>query len=545
MPGTLDSTFGTDGIVRSDFGVDSQARAIAMQPDGCIVVAGTFEGGSLGVARYLPDGTRDFSFGIYAGLIGVPDAIPEAIVVEPDSRIVIVGKIETDTSPLGRFFAVRLSKDGTLDATFGNNGIAIAGLTDENGVPLESHAYGVALQKDGKILVAGEARDVYGRPRMALTRFTTSGALDATFDDDGKILVGTNAWLDGLKQDYYSGATSVAVDALGRIVVAGYVSRDVPTGPNSYETASRIGLRRYVSTGAPDLGFGNFGEVHETIFTVNPAYDRADGLALLSDGSIFIAGTADAGGGNNFLTARYGVDGSQQFWHHFDLAGYTDDRALDMALQSDGKILIAGKTVSASGGDDVALVRVTASGVLDKSFADNGVAILDIDAGDAARSVALQTNGKIVVAGYAGQRAATSQGDFLDGSAGDFALARYHGGSLSVTLAPLMLPGLSREISVVVAAAAVEAIIAAFQFLPTGGSDLVHGVGRPTVRAFETIHRQAYLESIPYKALGEDYAKTRRDISENRQSEEEAIRPDLLSDHFIGDERREPAEFYP
>jgi len=209
--GSLDTSFGSGGIVRTQIGGGqgggNQARAIALQPDNKIVTAGmsrSVGSGTLGdpyLVRYNPDGTRDTSFdgdGIKTLVVSNDDDGFRAVAIQPDGKIVAGGVAGgTDAG----FYLVRLNSNGSLDTSFDGDGRAALAMSGE--------IYSLVISSSGKISAAGLSAE-----NFAIARFTPDGALDTTFSDDGKLLVdvGTASY------DY---ASAVAYDSRGRLVLGG------------------------------------------------------------------------------------------------------------------------------------------------------------------------------------------------------------------------------------------------------------------------------------------------------------------------------------
>jgi uncharacterized delta-60 repeat protein len=396
-PGDLDPTFGGDGKVRTNFTPAADgAHGVAIQADGKIVVVGTAgstsrEGPNFALARYKADGTLDASFGgdgkVTTRFAHVSWGLDVAI--QTDGKIVAVGQ----TDP--KLALARYNPDGTLDTTFDGNGKATLAFP-----PLDhASAAGVALQADGKIVVAGEAwceetfltchEEESGD--FAVARFEADGTLDTSFSEDG--------WLTtDISGDDTGSAVTLQAD--GKIVVAGGVNM------------ADFGLVRYNSDGTLDSVFGD-GGIARTDFG-GFGVDRADALALQADGKLVAAGRA----GGEFALVRYNSDGTPDAG--FGSAGKVTtnlttklDFAYGVAIQATGKIVAAGRA-----GDRFGVARYTAEGVLDTTFGGDGKVMTDFTPQrDAAYDVALQATGKIVLAGNAGS--------FDDGR---FALTRYRGG---------------------------------------------------------------------------------------------------------------------
>jgi uncharacterized delta-60 repeat protein len=214
--GDLDISFGGDGTVLTDFGGGStKATALALQHNSKIVVAGssTANGTSkFALARYLPNGTLDATFGGNGTILSDfgSDRVSEAnaLAIQTDGKIVVAGVSFSNISRHDDFTLARYLPNGTLDTTFGSQGLV---LTDFGGG--SAVAYALVLQSDGKIVVAGVSSSTApGNGDFALARYLANGTLDATFNSDGKV---TTDWGDNDQ------ATALAIQRNGKIVVAG------------------------------------------------------------------------------------------------------------------------------------------------------------------------------------------------------------------------------------------------------------------------------------------------------------------------------------
>ncbi|MEU6087745.1 calcium-binding protein [Streptomyces sp. NPDC047085] len=383
-PGDLDPTFDGDGKVVTDFGGYDESRDMAVQSDGKIVTVGLNEppaGGAadFAVARYNPDGSLDSGFGtggeVLTDVSGGDEDIADGVAVQPDGKIVVVGRSADPASSGGNAFTVvRYNGDGTLDASFDGDGIA---LTDFGlGGPQE--AYAVTVQSDGAIVAVGESG-----ADVAIARYNPGGSLDAGFGTGGKV---TTAFAGGSATAY-----DVALQTDGAIVVAGRAGYNYPAN------ASDFALARYTPDGSLDNGFGSGGRV----ITPFGEADVAGGVKVQTDGKIVVAGSSDF----DFALARYNTDGTLD--SGFDGDGKvttsfgpgTLDGSSDVALQSDGKIVAAGISQS-----DFAVARYNVDGSLDSGFGTGGKVTTDVDNGffDTATAVAVQSDGKIVASGNTG-----------------------------------------------------------------------------------------------------------------------------------------------
>jgi uncharacterized delta-60 repeat protein len=394
--GSLDPTFGTGGIVTTSFNGfdDAIANVTAIQSDGKILVAGQVPSsqnlGQVGLARYNTNGSLDASFGT-GGIVSTSQSGSIfGIAVLSDGKIVVGG------AGVFTVNALRYNSNGTLDTTFGTQGIASVRPFAPNAFIASSG--GLALQTDGKILVAGSD---------ALVRFTANGELDTSFGSGGvATLVST--------------ATAVTLLSNGRILVASSL--------NSLEPVLSGTLARYNSNGSLDTTFGLNGQIS----TVGPA----SAIALLSTGQFIVAGSFPTSIGappspNSYGVAltRYNANGSidTSFGKNggavTPFAGNTDAVAYAVAIQSNGEIVAAGQAGSEApdGPSSFALARFTANGQIDTSFGTNGIVTTPFANNTAfVSALAIQSDSKIVAVGN--DEAISDEGQVIVDT---FALARY------------------------------------------------------------------------------------------------------------------------
>ena len=284
--GSRDTSFGGgDGKVTSNLSgsVSDRAQSVVVQPDGKIVVAGrSYENGpSVGVIRYLADGSLDTSFSD-DGKVTTPGVDEgNSVALQSDGKIVVAGLHNTGTSD--DFALVRYNTDGSLDTSFDGDGIVttpVLASTDE--------AKSIAIQADGKIVAAGSSYNGSNRD-FAVVRYNTDGSLDTTFDGDGKVTTAVLAsWDDGY---------SVAIQADGRIVMAG-----ASLNGSNYDFA----LVRYNADGSLDTTFDGDGKLTTPI---GNNHDYAFSVAIQPDGRIVAAGSSNLGtifSGDDFALVRYG-----------------------------------------------------------------------------------------------------------------------------------------------------------------------------------------------------------------------------------------------
>jgi uncharacterized delta-60 repeat protein len=370
-------------------------------------------------------GALDSTFGVGGRVATASGGVQTAMALQPDGTIVMAGGSASD------FTLAQYSTDGALIRTISTD---IAGGADR--------AYGVAIQPDGKIVLVGKAR-VNGTDDFALVRYSADGVIDATFGAQGRVTTDFNGTVDE--------AHGVVIQPDGKIVVVGQTSlpsqggtdfavarfgsngeidstfsadgkltvdialrtdlgRNVvlqgtdilgsglittPTSP----VLGHAGLARFDTNGALDSGFGAGGK----LVLANTALGEA--MILQPDGRILVGGNAAAGGLTQFalmrLEANGGIDGSFGGGLVLTPISAQGDFGYALALDTDGRVLLAGQS-SNQANQDFAVARYTTGGALDTSFDSDGILTVDFFASfDGAENVAVQSGGKIVVSGYA------------------------------------------------------------------------------------------------------------------------------------------------
>jgi uncharacterized delta-60 repeat protein len=227
--GALDTTFGGDGKVATNFTVGSDwANGVLIQADGKIVAAGTANVGRFALARYNPNGTLDATFSgdgkVTTNLTSGVD-IAAGVASQADGKIVAGGEAGFCCEWTGSFALALYNPDGTLDTTFSGDGKVTTNFTSGDDVATD-----VAIQADGKIVAAGHAGFFGLGARFALARYKTDGTLDTSFSGNGKVTTNFTAGFDS--------AQGVAIQADGKIVAAG--------GAFFGERDARFALARYL-----------------------------------------------------------------------------------------------------------------------------------------------------------------------------------------------------------------------------------------------------------------------------------------------------------
>jgi uncharacterized delta-60 repeat protein len=324
------------------------------------------------------------------------------VAVQADGKIVMAGY--SRASGAGDFALVRYLADGSLDTSFSGDGK----VTTDFGTNSDDYGYSVATQTDGKIVVAGStysgSSDDFG-----IVRYNNDGTLDTGFSGDGKQTVDFGGT--------YDTAFGVSVQADGKILVSG-------------ESNGNFALVRLNANGSLDTSFDSDGRL-TTDFS--GGYDRGWAVASQADGKIVVSGSSynAATGSSDFVIARYNTNGSLDT--SFDLDGKATvdffgtsgyDTGYGLALQADGKILVTGSVFNgATNQYDFGVARFNANGSLDTGFDGDGKLTTGFTASSSEESydVAIQPDGKFVLAGSASSNST-------------FALARYNtNGSLDTS----------------------------------------------------------------------------------------------------------------
>lgn len=400
LAGDLDTTFGGDGRVTSNFtSLNDEAFAIAIQEDQKILVGGgaPLTKGRFALARYNTNGILDTSFGgdgkVTTDFGNGTDWV-NALAIQSDDKIVAVGGSRPQSGNNVRIALARYNATGTLDTSFSGDGRVVTNIT-----PGYDYAEDVVLEPDGDIVIVGGAGGSGGR--FALARYNPQGTLDNSFSGDGTVVTNIKSGSDN--------AVAVGLLTDGRIVAAGWSG---PATSNDYTFA----VARYSAVGVLDDTFSNDG-VAITNFT--GGNDYAWDMALQEDEKVVVVGAA-AGGDERFALARYETDGSLDSTFSGDGKVVSDldsgsDVATGVGIQSDGKVVVAGWSGPANSSNyRFAVGRYASDGDLDGTFSNDGIVMTNFTGGnDYAWDMAIQGDGRVVAVGRAA------------GSGGMFALARY------------------------------------------------------------------------------------------------------------------------
>jgi uncharacterized delta-60 repeat protein len=409
LPGSLDPNFGEAGLVASQFSGGAGGGAAALQPDGKIVAiqAINSDAFTLGVGRFLPNGQPDLAFG-GGGTVGLLDPLslrfddPKAVAIindpgQPDDGKIVVAGTGTDpvTNQSG-VVLVRLNADGSLDTGFGSSGVVLDTRTSDG-------AQWLVVQPDGKILVAGTTLVTITSHQGFVERFNADGSPDLTFANPG-VASAPPGWT-------LSDASAIALGANGDIFVAGAgPAGNVDNGGGS---VAEIAVAHLTLSGQLDLSFGSAGV--EMAVLANEGLGDFVGLTIDPGRGLVVAATVVPPGTINehavvtLFDFRGNLDssfdhGSVEFIN-FQPPGRSLDAATAVAVQSDGKVLVAGATVAATV-SGFALARLNPDGKPDLTFGNAGVVVTSIPSPGTSsptlsipRSMILQADGDILLTG--------------------------------------------------------------------------------------------------------------------------------------------------
>ena len=342
--GVLETSFGNGGTVRTHLaGYSDQAVAVALQVDGKIAVAGNEDsqgGGGMTVARYRVDGSLDSSFGT-DGIARIPSLSAWAVALQDDGKIVLAG-----ACCFGEFSVVRLTAAGALDTSFGGDGWVS---TDFAPGPRLSSSYAraVAVQADGRIVAAGRNFSEGTSPDFAIARYRSDGSPDRSFGHGGRTITDFAGYDDEIR--------SLAIDSRGRIVAGGQACKF----PGNSDENCDFGLARYTSQGLLDPTFGRGGKVRTNLGS--DILEGIRGVVIQPSGRIVAAGETPRLGGFAVGLARYRSDGRLD--RGFGTAGLVVSHDLyrvgGLALAPHGKIVVAG---AESLSMDARILRLALSG---------------------------------------------------------------------------------------------------------------------------------------------------------------------------------------
>jgi uncharacterized delta-60 repeat protein len=386
--GDLDLTFNGTGEVVIDNGYLDLYQDVKMTSDGRIIAVGTTYDATyaadIEVTLFKNDGTLDPEFGtggVYRYHLGYETGA-YACYVKEDGNILVAGYSMDD---FGGFEMVllQLTAKGVLDPAFGNGGVA----RYDYG-PGEDMPYGMAVQEDGMILLAGTIRDEAYNLVPAIVRFTPEGILDTTFGNNGLAVIPV-----AFAENEFA---AVQVQKDGRIVAAGHIGNDL--------TWFSLLMARFEADGSLDTTFADNGILNLNLGNVD---DEFFDLRITSAGNIVATGFTTSQGDYNFhlLVMQFDQDGvPTPYFGNEGLVIWGETSynvGYAMEVLADDKIVIAGSSGDKAPGDsDWGIWKLNADGTLDPSFGNGG--LVTTDGGqqfDEALGITVQDDGKLVAAG--------------------------------------------------------------------------------------------------------------------------------------------------
>ncbi len=354
---------------------------------------------AVAASAYAVAGERDPSFsndGKVNTDLSARGDFAAAVAVQADGKIVVAGSAAYDTND-PKWALARYNPNGTLDTSFGGDGRVITNFTSG-----EDAVYGLAIQSNGKIVAAGDAGLRTGNSKFAVARYNEDGTPDTTFDGDGKVTTSFSTGDDPV-------SSLVLQPTTEEIVVVG--------GAAQNRSNPKVAVARYLPDGSLDPAFSSNGKVTTD---VSPAKDYGNAVVLQNDGNIVVGGLGAVSGSRaSFELIRYESNGSLDLTFSDDgrlRTNFTprDDSVQGVVVRSDDDIVAGG--IAGSGGSNAkfALAYYHPDGTLDTDFSGDGRVTTDITGGyDAAWDIVIQPDDKVVAGGEA------------SGSGGRFAAARY------------------------------------------------------------------------------------------------------------------------
>lgn len=387
--GQLDPSWNGTGLLQIDVsGGHDTPHAMIIQPENKAVVAfsGGFPNGNnfdFGVIRFLEDGTVDSTFGVN-GVFHYSNPNASDLLYDiksmSDGSLLMTGSYGVEPANTD-FFLIKTDADGIPDPSFGTDGLAI--LPIDTGL---DYARGSVELPDGKIIVGGYSHvPGFNFRRNVVLRLNADGSLDDTFGTAGMFMWNDNSTANEI---YHVGILDD-----GGILAVGF------SNPAGTERAS---LYKILADGSGlDTTFGDNGEV------LAPFDGKGYGMMMHSNGSILITGgDFNNATGNDLLVLAYNQDGTPNVDFGIDGAQKVDEDILDVGFgitqQLDGKILVCGESGGGFGGNPRAIitVRLTEEGALDTTWADKGIAKEQVsDFFGWADAIQVLPDGRVMVAG--------------------------------------------------------------------------------------------------------------------------------------------------
>nr|MCS5688870.1 hypothetical protein [Acidimicrobiales bacterium] len=417
--GDLDTSWDTDGMKVTDLHQSGEdyIQDILVQPDGKILLSGSWNNNGQ-TGRYSwyqqlkdPDGSSASGYSVDSLFWSPRSDMINQTLLDADGKEVSVGWAGTNTNNgAGNYTnhnhdydcAVIRKDNGVLDSSFSGNGKMFVTFSSSR----NDYCKAAVIQSDGKIVVGGYVKNSSNLNQWTLARINTDGTLDTSFggNNTGKMelsLCGITSACGSMTGS--SQLEEMALQPDGKIIAAG--------SQNEPDSSSNYAVVRLTTTGALDTSFSGDG-IHAFDLGASNR-DKLKAMALQSNGKIVVGGFNET---KDWGLARLNTDGSMDTsFGGGDGITITDfggngDKAFDLVIESDGKIVMVGES-NAGASLDFAIARYTTAGALDTSFSGDGKVLLDIEKtnggggdgyDDAALAAAIAPNGNIIVGGYTG-----------------------------------------------------------------------------------------------------------------------------------------------
>ncbi|MCS7204592.1 MAG: delta-60 repeat domain-containing protein [Leptospiraceae bacterium] len=303
--GNIDTQFGTNGIARSNYSMYDEAFSMAIDSAGRIILGGKASyigrGYDFALFRFLPNGNLDTSFNGNGYLIedfGSSDYIRSVKIQQPGDKILVVGDSEVNSLPNYEFFVLRYNASGIPDTEFDSDGISYV---DINFV---DDAYDIAIQPNNQIIVVGNTTEGVGPGRdVGIIRLNSDGSLDTSFGNGGEVIIDMDETNSNIYGDYDKDfAMKVALQPNGKIIVVGYTEKIFNNRFNE-----KIFIIRLNPDGSLDNTFGNNGKLVIDLIPELQDYEEEviNSVAILPNGNILVAGyVLTSSSGYDFFVMR-------------------------------------------------------------------------------------------------------------------------------------------------------------------------------------------------------------------------------------------------
>ncbi len=399
----LDSSFGTDGLIVSDFGFgDDEIFAVTSQDDGKIVVAGYVNNGAvknIAVARYLSDGTADISFnydGFFTLSLGGGDSQGNSLLIQEDGTILVAATVADGSYSVAM---IRLTPDGYADAAFGDNGVV--------DIPLEAtevQSSVLMADKENRILIGGTVLSEGAEGSGYVTRLSSAGIVDDSFGEDGVAVVSGD---DGVVLN-----SIVPLDG-GKILGAGSMVKDGQIKP---------AILRLTTEGQVDETFGTAGEV---VFELGTSEAEIKEILVDSQGNLFFAGALKVDERLNSFVGKADLEGAldQEFGENGIIKSELayDNQIQDMVLLDNDSLVMAGFAAPEEEKDlYVMSVELSSDAPSESTAAETTTDLASMD--DVGNALTVMPSSQVIVAGST-----------ENGSDSDFALLSYLSAGVSLS----------------------------------------------------------------------------------------------------------------